>query len=192
MLRDISAQAVFMGILTAFAGFASSFAVVLQGLTAVGASEAQAASGLMALSIAMGLCGILLSAATRAPVSIAWSTPGAALLVTTGAIDGGFAAAVGAFVVCGLAFILAGLWKPLGRAIAAIPAPLANAMLAGILVSLCFAPFKAIAFDPLFGLPILLAWIIVGAYNKLLAVPAALAAYFVVVAFGVDMPEIDI
>ena len=188
MLRDISAQAVFMGLLTAFAGFASSFAVVLQGLSAVGASEAQAASGLMALAIAMGLCGVLLSAATRAPVSIAWSTPGAALLVTTGAVDGGFATAVGAFLVCGLAFVLAGLWKPLGRAIAGIPAPLANAMLAGILVNLCFAPFKAVAFDPLFGLPILLAWIIVGAFNKLLAVPAALAAYILVVAVGVDMP----
>nr|MBC8240757.1 benzoate/H(+) symporter BenE family transporter [Alphaproteobacteria bacterium] len=155
MLRDISAQAVFMGFLTAFAGFTSSFAVVLQGLAAVGASEAQAASGLMALAIAMGLGGIILSAATRAPVSVAWSTPGAALLASTGAIDGGFAAVVGAFLVCGFGFILAGLWKPLGRAIGAIPAPLANAMLAGILVSLCLAPFKAIAFDPLLGLPIL-------------------------------------
>ncbi|MBL6953646.1 MAG: benzoate/H(+) symporter BenE family transporter [Alphaproteobacteria bacterium] len=187
MLRDISAQAVFMGFLTAFAGFTSSFAVVLQGLAAVGASEAQAASGLMALAIAMGLGGIILSAATRAPVSVAWSTPGAALLASTGAIDGGFAAVVGAFLVCGFGFILAGLWKPLGRAIGAIPAPLANAMLAGILVSLCLAPFKAIAFDPLLGLPILLAWIIVGAFNKLLAVPAALVVYFLIVAFGVDV-----
>ncbi|NQV61957.1 MAG: benzoate/H(+) symporter BenE family transporter [Alphaproteobacteria bacterium] len=187
MLRDISAQAVFMGFLTAFAGFASSFAVVLQGLTAVGASEAQAASGLMALAIAMGLGGIVLSAATRAPVSVAWSTPGAALLASTGAIDGGFAAVVGAFLVCGFGFVLAGLWKPLSRAIGAIPAPLANAMLAGILVSLCLAPFKAIAFDPLLGLPILLAWIIVGAFNKLLAVPAALTVYFLIVAFGVDV-----
>ncbi len=186
MLRDISAQAIFMGFLTAFAGFASSFAVVLQGLTAVGASEAQAASGLMALALAMGLAGVILSAATRAPVSVAWSTPGAALLVTTGALDGGFAVAVGAFLVCGFGFILAGLWKPLGGAIGAIPAPLANAMLAGILVSLCFAPFRAIAFDPLLGLPILLAWIIVGAFNKLLAVPAALAVYILIVAFGVD------
>ena len=189
MLRDISAQAIFMGCLTAFAGFASSFAVVLQGLQGVGASEAQAATGLMALGVAMGLCGIILSAATRAPVSIAWSTPGAALLATTGAIDGGFATAVGAFLVCGFGLVLAGLWKPLGRAISAIPAPLANAMLAGILLSLCFAPFRAIAFDPLLGLPILLAWIIVGAFNKLLAVPAALVAYFLVVAFGVEMPD---
>ena len=48
MLRDFSAQALFMGLLTAFVGFASSFAVVLHGLTGVGATEAQAASGLMA------------------------------------------------------------------------------------------------------------------------------------------------
>ncbi|MDT8265794.1 benzoate/H(+) symporter BenE family transporter, partial [Roseomonas sp. DSM 102946] len=68
------------GLLAAFVGFASSFAVVLRGLTAAGASPAQAASGLMALAVAMGLCGILLSLRTRMPVSVAWSTPGAALL----------------------------------------------------------------------------------------------------------------
>ena len=38
--------------------FASSFAVVLKGLTSVGASPAQAASGLMALAVAMGACAI--------------------------------------------------------------------------------------------------------------------------------------
>mgnify|MGYP006989353141 CR=1 FL=1 len=42
--------AVTAGLLTAFVGFASSFAVVLQGLSAVGADPGQAASGLMALS----------------------------------------------------------------------------------------------------------------------------------------------
>ena len=55
-------QAVSAGLLAGFVGFASSFAVVLQGLVAVGASPAQAASGLMALSVAMGLAGIVLSA----------------------------------------------------------------------------------------------------------------------------------
>src|SRR6187402_45872 len=90
MLKDFSVQALFMGVLTAFVGFASSFAVVLHGLQAVGATEAQAASGLMALSIAMGLCAIVLSLLTRLPVSIAWSTPGAALLASTGAIAGGY------------------------------------------------------------------------------------------------------
>ncbi len=53
-------------------------------------------------------------------------------------------------------------------------------MLAGVLLSLCFAPVKAIGFNPLFGLPILLAWAIVGSVNKLYAVPAALLAFVLV------------
>ncbi|KZS53981.1 MULTISPECIES: benzoate/H(+) symporter BenE family transporter [Rhizobium] len=189
MLKDFSVQALFMGLLTAFVGSASSFAVVLHGLQAVGATDAQAASGLMALSISMGICAIVLSAVTRLPISIAWSTPGAALLASTGAIEGGFNAAVGAFLICAVLIIVAGLFKPLGRAVAAIPAPLANAMLAGVLIGLCFAPVKAIGFNPLFGLPIVVAWIVVGAFKRLWAVPAALAAFALVLAFGVDIPE---
>ena len=189
MLKEFSAQALFMGLLTAFVGFASSFAVVLHGLQAVGATDAQAASGLMAVSISMGVCAIVLSAATRLPISIAWSTPGAALLASTGAIEGGFNAAVGAFLVCAGLIIVAGLFKPLGRAVAVIPAPLANAMLAGVLIGLCFAPVKAIGFNPLLGLPIVIAWIVVGAFKRLWAVPAALAAFALVLAFGIDIPD---
>ncbi|WEZ82938.1 benzoate/H(+) symporter BenE family transporter [Rhizobium sp. 32-5/1] len=188
MLREFSLQSLFMGLLTAFVGFASSFAVVLHGLTGVGATEAQAASGLMALSISMGLCAIVLSVATRLPVSIAWSTPGAALLASSGVVAGGFNAAVGGFLVCAVLIVIAGLWKPLGRMVAAIPAALANAMLAGVLIGLCFAPVKAIAFNPLFGLPIVLAFVVVGSINRLFAVPAALAAFVLVLIFGVDIP----
>ncbi|MDQ0561826.1 benzoate membrane transport protein [Rhizobium mesoamericanum] len=189
MLKDFSIQSLFMGILTTFVGFASSFAVVLHGLQSVGATDAQAASGLMALSIALGLCAIVLSSVTRLPISIAWSTPGGALLASTGVVEGGFNAAVGAFLICAALIVVAGLFKPLGRAVAAIPAPLANAMLAGVLIGLCFAPVRAIGFNPLLGLPIVAAWIVVGAVKRLWAVPAALAAFVLVVAFGVDMPD---
>ncbi|MCA1490853.1 benzoate/H(+) symporter BenE family transporter [Ensifer sp. NBAIM29] len=189
MLRDFSVQSLFMGVLTAFVGFASSFAVVLHGLTGVGASEVQAASGLMALSISMGACAIVLSLATRLPVSIAWSTPGAALLAGSGAVEGGFSAAVGAFLLCGLLIVAAGLWKPLARMVSSIPSALANAMLAGVLIGLCFAPVKAIAFNPLFGLPIVLAWAVVGSVNRLYAVPAALLAFVLIIALGIAMPH---
>ena len=188
MFKDFSLQALFMGCLTAFVGFASSFAVVLQGLKAVGATDFEAASGLMALSVSMGLCAIVLSVTTRLPVSIAWSTPGAALLATTGVIEGGFPAAVGAFIICAAFIIIAGLFRPLGRAVASIPAPLANAMLSGVIIGLCFAPIKAIGFNPALGLPIILAWIVVGAFKRLFAVPAALAAFVLVMIFGVDIP----
>ena len=165
----------FAGVLAAFVGFASSFAVVLKGLTSVGASPAQAASGLMALAIAMGVCGIVLSLSRRQPISIAWSTPGAALLASSAMPDGGFPAAVGAFLLCGVLIVVAGMWRPLGRAVSAIPSSLANAMLAGILLHLCLAPIHAVAVTPLLALPIVLVWAVVWRFWRLYAVPAAVA-----------------
>ena len=114
-------QPIAAGLVTAFVGFASSFAVVLKGLSAVGATDAQAASGLMALSIAMGLAGIVLSVGLRMPVSVAWSTPGAALLAATGATPGGFPAAVGAFLVVGALLVAVGLFRPFARLVSEIP-----------------------------------------------------------------------
>jgi benzoate membrane transport protein len=111
----VTKQAVFAGLLAAFVGFASSFAVVLKGLTSVGASPEQAASGLMAVTIAMGLCAIVLSLWRREPISVAWSTPGAALLASSAMPAGGFPAAVGAFLLSGALIVLAGLWRPLGH-----------------------------------------------------------------------------
>ncbi len=177
-----------MGMLSAFAGFASSFAVVLQGLQGVGASSAEAASGLMILAVTMGLGGIFLSIFSRIPVSVAWSTPGAAFLAISGVPDGGFAVAVGAFLVCSVAIIVAGLFKPLERAVGAIPMPLANAMLGGILLGMCVAPFKAIEAFPVAGTVMFAAWALFGAWRRALAVPAALVAFVAIVVFGLDMP----
>ncbi len=180
--------AIAAGLLAAFVGFASSFAVVLRGFTAAGATPEQAASGLMAVSVAMGIGGIWLSLRTRMPVSVAWSTPGAALLATTGVPEGGFPAAIGAFMVTGGLIVAAGQFRPLGRAVAAIPAPLANAMLAGVLLSLCLAPVRAVAFEPALGLAIVGTWAIVARFNRLLAVPAAVLVTAVVVIATVPVP----
>ena len=166
-------QPVSAGLIAAFVGYASSFAVILKGLTAVGANDAEAASGLMALSIAMGLAGIALSLSTRMPVSAAWSTPGAALLAATGATAGGFPEAVGAFLAVGALIVAAGLIRPFGRAIGAIPPALANAMLAGVLFSLCLAPVKAMAEAPRLAAPIIVAWLLMARWRRLWATPAA-------------------
>ena len=55
----------------------------------------------MALAVGMGVCAILLSLWYREPISIAWSTPGGALLASSAVPDGGFQAAVGAFLLSG-------------------------------------------------------------------------------------------
>jgi benzoate membrane transport protein len=166
-------QPISAGLVASFVGYASSFAVILKGLTAVGATDAQAASGLMALSIAMGLAGVGLSLWSRMPISAAWSTPGAALLASTGAVAGGFPAAVGAFFVVAALLVAAGLIRPFGRAVAAIPPALANAMLAGVLFSLCLAPVKAMAEAPRLAAPIILVWLLMARWKRLFATPAA-------------------
>ena len=173
MRHSLLLQPVVAGVVAAFVGFASSFAVVLKGLSAVGASDAQAASGLMALAIAMGAAGIVLSLATRMPIASAWSTPGAALLAATGATAGGFPEAVGAFLVVGLLFVAAGLIRPFGRLVAAIPSTLANAMLAGVLFGLCLAPIRALAEAPASAAAIIVAWFLVSRWKRLYATPAA-------------------
>ncbi len=172
------------GLVTAFVGFASSFAVILKGLEAVGASDAEAASGLMALSVAMGLAGVVLSLWFRMPISSAWSTPGAALLAATGAAKGGFPAAVGAFLVVGALIVAAGLIRPFGRAVAAIPSSLANAMLAGILFGLCLAPIKALIEVPMSATLVILAWLIVSRWKRLFATPTAAIVAGLVIAFN--------
>ncbi|MGF7161151.1 benzoate membrane transport protein [Rhodoligotrophos appendicifer] len=186
-VAGLSLSALAAGLLAAFVGFASSFAVVVAGLRGVGATQAEAASGLMALSLSMGLCAIYLSLRLKQPISVAWSTPGAALLASSGAIEGGFAAAVGAFILTALAIIVAGLWKPLGRAVAAIPAPLANAMLAGVLLSLCLAPVQAVRQLPALALAIIVTWAVVAKVNRLYAVPAAVLVTIVLIAWTTDL-----
>ena len=177
------------GLLAAFVGFASSFAVVLKGFTAIGATPEQAASGLMALSIGMGLGGIWLSLRSRMPISVAWSTPGSALLISTGAIEGGYPAAIGAFLATGALIVAAGLFRPLGRAVAAVPAALANAMLAGVLLSLCLAPVRAVAQTPAMGLAIVVTWAVVARFNRVLAVPAAVVVTAALVLATAPLPE---
>ncbi|MCL3882313.1 benzoate/H(+) symporter BenE family transporter [Marivita sp. GX14005] len=169
-------QTISTGFVAAIVGFFSSFPIVLQGLGSVGASPAQAASGLMAAAIAMGLAGIALSLWYRQPISVAWSTPGVALLAVTPAAAGGFSEAVFGFLVAGLLTVLAGLVRPLGRLITMIPAHLAQAMLAGVLVPLCLVPFQAVAETPSTAIPIVAVWLVAGLVNRHYAVPAAVLA----------------
>ncbi|WP_446217818.1 benzoate/H(+) symporter BenE family transporter [Micromonospora sp. IBHARD004] len=176
-------QPVLAGVVTALVGFASSFTVVLAGLRAVGADDAQAASGLLVLCVAAGLCAVWLGLRHRLPMAVAWSTPGAALLVATGPVPGGWPAAVGAFLVAGVLIAAAGLIPALGRAVAAIPGPIASAMLAGVLLPLCTAPVRALVEVPRLAGPVVLTWLVLHRFARRWAVPAALAVAAVAIAF---------
>jgi len=181
--EDFSVQALGQGLLVALVGYASSAAILIQGLVAVGASVPQVASSLVMMGILLGVVAITLSWRLRMPISIAWSTPGMALLATTGAVAGGFPAAVAAFIVVGALIMLTGLWTPLGRLVAAIPKAIASAMLAGILFKLCLAPFLALGKAPWVAGAILLTWLLFTRFARPYAVPAAVVVALVAMAF---------
>jgi len=181
-------QPVTAGILAAVVGFASAFAVVLEGLAGAGASPVQAASGLLALCVAQGLLSIVLSLRWRQPVNIVWSTPGAALLVSAGLPHGGFGIAVTAFLLTGLLILAAGLYRPLARAVSAIPLSLASAMLAGVLMELCLAPIQAVAHLPALALPIVIAWALGMSFARRYAVPIAVLVATVIVVSTTRIP----
>jgi benzoate membrane transport protein len=167
-------QPVVAGVITALVGFTSSFTVVLAGLRAVGADRTEAASGLLAVSVIMGLLTIAISVRYRLPVSIAWSTPGAALLVTTGAPRGGFGAAVTAFAICGALIVCTGLVPAVRRLVLAVPRPLANALLAGVMLELCLVPVTTLHDRPGLAAGIIATWLIVSRVARRWAVPAAM------------------
>ncbi|WP_203667807.1 benzoate/H(+) symporter BenE family transporter [Cellulomonas pakistanensis] len=175
------------GAVTAVVGFTSAFAVVLGGLRAVGATPAQAASGLLAVTLAMGAATILLAWRTRLPITVAWSTPGAALLATTGTAAGGWAEAVAGFALCGALLAAVGLWRRLERWVRLIPVPLANAMLAGVLVDLCLQPVLAVADRPLLVGPVVLIWLALLRWAPRWATPAAIG---LAVAIAVASPGV--
>ncbi len=181
-------QPVMAGALAAIVGYASTFTLVLAALTAAGASPQQAGSGLMSVCIALGVLNIVVSARMRVPVSFAWTTPGMAFLLTVGEPVGGFPAVAGAFLVAAALVLLTGLIKPLARLMAAIPAPIANAMLAGMLLTLCLAPITAVGTMPMLALPILLAWVIGLRFARRYAVPIAVLVTGLLLAATTNLP----
>lgn len=183
------AQPIIAGVLAAIVGYASTFTLLLAALTAAGASPQQAGSGLFSTCIAIGILNIVVAWRVRTPTSFAWSTPGLAFLLTVGEPIGGFSAVIGAFLVCAALIALTGFIRPLAQLVAAIPAAIANAMLAGMLLVLCLAPINALAEMPWQTLPILAAWALCLRFARRYAVPIAVAITGIILATTTHLPS---
>ncbi|MFT4084760.1 MAG: benzoate/H(+) symporter BenE family transporter [Nocardioides sp.] len=183
--RPLDLQPMLAGLVTALVGFTSSYAVVLAGLRGVGASTEQAASGLLAVCLTQALGMLWLTHRYRIPLTLAWSTPGAAVLAGSGVPDGGWPAAVGAFGATGALILATALWPRLGALIALIPASLAQAMLAGVLLSLCIAPVTGVVDHPWLVGPPVLVWLVLVRLAPRWAVPAAFAVALATI--GLDL-----
>lgn len=177
-------QAFTAGAIAVLVGYASSVAIVWQALQALGASVSQAALALAALSAGQGFLSLYLSYKSKTPLLFAWSTPGAALLISAGVND--FSSAMGAFIFAAALGIAMGLLRGLSWVMRLIPTQLASALLAGILLRLAMQSVEQ-GFQQSMYVPVASMWVgfflmrrlwNTGAIFVMLLIAIAWSAYF--------------
>jgi benzoate membrane transport protein len=147
------------GFIAVLVGFTSSVALVFQAAQAAGATPEQTGSWIGALCLGMGLLSIGLSWHYKQPIKIAWSTPGAALLVVSLA-GVPMSKAIGAFVVCGLLILASGLSKVFERLMSRISMPIASGLLAGVLARFAMDAFAAGKTQPILVVTMFLTYLL--------------------------------
>ncbi|MDR6207539.1 benzoate/H(+) symporter BenE family transporter [Paraburkholderia graminis] len=172
---DTSLSAIVAGFVAMMTGYTSSLVLMFQAGHAAHLSNAQISSWIWALSIGMAVCTIGLSLRFRAPIVIAWSTPGAALLVSS-LPHVPYAEAIGAFIVCALLLTVVGLTGWFDTLMKKIPAGIASALLAGILFEIGIEIFRAAQFQTALVLTMFLTYLIVKRVTPRYAIPATLIA----------------
>nr|WP_298117720.1 benzoate/H(+) symporter BenE family transporter [uncultured Pseudomonas sp.] len=174
-LADTSMSAVVAGFIAMLTGYTSSLVLIFQAGQAAGLSSGQISSWIWALSIGMAVTCIGLSLRYRAPVMIAWSTPGAALLITC--LPGvPYSEAIGAFILASGLIVLIGLTGTFDRLMRRIPGSIAAALLAGVLFKIGLEICVAAEQQPVLVVAMLLAYLF---GKRLLPRYAVLAALIV-------------
>ncbi|MER9053747.1 benzoate/H(+) symporter BenE family transporter [Mesorhizobium sp. M0213] len=178
----------------AIVGFGGTLAIVIAAAKAVGATQVETASWVTALCLAMAIESLWLSWRTKMPVITAWSTPGVALIAASTGFSMG--EAVGAFVVTAVLLIATGLFGPLTKLIARIPASVASGMLAGIVVTFAINAVKTVPVDPWLILPLVAAFFVIRLFNPALSVllvliGGGLAAFLTGRVGGLPAPELS-
>ena len=172
-LADTSTSAVVAGFIAMLTGYTSSLVLMFQAGQAAGLSNGQISSWIWSLSIGMAICCIGLSLRYRAPVMIAWSTPGAALLITS--LPGvPYGEAIGAYIVASGLIVVIGLTGSFDRIMRRIPGSLAAALLAGVLFKIGLEICVAAEQQPLLVSAMLLAYLLGKRLQPRYAVLAAL------------------
>ena len=129
------------GLTAVTVGYSSSVVIIIDVARKAGASDDMVISWLFALGLGMGITCILFSWLSKLPVVTAWSTPGAAFLLTS---IGNYrlSEAIGAFVICAMLSLVTAQSRSLLKQISRIPPAISSALLAGILLPICLAIFS--------------------------------------------------
>ncbi|PWB34839.1 benzoate transporter [Pseudomonas sp. SDI] len=145
--KDLSLSALIAGFIAVLISYAGPLIIVFQAAQAAQMSSAEVSSWIWAISIGSGVTGVLLSWRLKAPIITAWSTPGAALLVSL-LPQVSLAEAVGAYIVSALIIAVVGLSGAFDKLVSRLPKAIAAAMLAGILFRFGAELFTSIKLQP--------------------------------------------
>lgn len=129
------------GLTAVTVGYSSSVVIIIDVARKAGASDDMVVSWLLALGLGMGITCILFSWLSKLPVVTAWSTPGAAFLLTSIG-EYRLSEAIGAFILCALLSLVTAQSRSLLKQISRIPPAISSALLAGILLPICLAIFS--------------------------------------------------
>jgi len=173
-LSDLSVSTLVAGLIALLTGYTSSLVLMIQAGQAAHLTEPQISSWIWALSIGMGVTTLGLSLALRVPIVVAWSTPGAALLIAS--LPGvPYAEAIGAFLMAALLMTAAGLTGWFDRLMKALPASIASALLAGILFRISVDVFVQAQYQTVLLLAMFAAYLVGRRWWPRYAVPGVLA-----------------
>ena len=140
-------NATLAGFVAVLIGFTSSIALIYQMVINFGGDANLAASWLFTLGLSLGISSIALSYFYRIPILVAWSTPGAALLI--GNAQGlTINEAVAGFIFSAVLIFLCGITGWFEKLMNKIPFQLATAMLAGVLVNFGIGVFDQMNTQP--------------------------------------------
>ncbi|KNY09786.1 membrane protein [Achromobacter piechaudii] len=145
--RDISASAIAAGVVAVLVSFGGTAVLMVQAGHAAGLDAARIGSWIGSLSLAFGLGGAFYSLRTGLPIVMAWSTPGAALLVTA-LVGVPFNEAIGAYILAAGLTLACGLFGWIDPILRRIPGEIAAAMLAGVLLNFGMGIFSNVARQP--------------------------------------------
>jgi benzoate membrane transport protein len=179
-ITDLRAP-ILAGTVASVTGTAATTAIFLSAFVSIGATKEQTVSMVALMLVFYGALSILLSWKFKMPLSVVWSTPGAALLASSSVSGIGFNNAMGGILVCGLLLALTGLWPKLGELVSSIPKSIASAMLAGVIFSFCVAPFAASAQYPSLVIPVVVVWVLLYWLAPLWASPVAIVLAFTLI-----------
>lgn len=145
--RSLSVSGIAAGFIIMLISYTGPLLIVLEAAKAANLSTEATSSWVWAVIVGNGLATIFLSLLYRQPITVPYSTAGAALLVSS-ISHFPLSDVIGAYMVTALAIMLLGLSGLFGRVMKLIPQEVVLAVLAGVLLRFGLGIFNAMDDDP--------------------------------------------